>query len=92
MEYSPEDIKKIKDMHFQGKTIPEIAVALGRTNGAVGMKLHKMKHSGELINPMKFDAADLPPEARLIAAVKQAGFQLVRCDVKAGIYEVEVIQ
>lgn len=91
-KWSDDDIAQLIALRQTGATSAEIAVKLGRTVGAVRLRLHELRKKGALVEsePSTQEAAPQPEESS--AHIPQCVLDTVRNEVDRITYRVTMMQ
>lgn len=91
-KWSDDDVAQLIALRQTGATSEEIAVKLGRTEGAVKFKLHELRKKGALVEPEPSTQGDAPQHEDGDTHIPQSVLDTVRNEVDRITYRVTMMQ
>lgn len=91
-KWSDDDLAQLIALRQTGATSAEIAVKLGRTVGAVKLKLHELRKKGAMVEPEPSTQEAAPQPEESSAHIPQCVLDTVRNEVDRITYRVTMMQ
>lgn len=91
-KWSDDDLAQLIALRQTGATNGEIAVKLGRTVGAVRVRLHELRKKGALVEPEPSTQGDAPQHEDGDTHIPQSVLDTVRNEVDRITYRVTMMQ